>query len=96
MEEKYRLYKIVPVTLQNLIENAIKHNIVDQDRPLLISIYTEQDSLIVKNNLQKKVFIETSNKQGLAQMQSFYSFLTHKPLEVKETESFFMVIIPLL
>ncbi|HEX8676856.1 MAG TPA: histidine kinase, partial [Segetibacter sp.] len=55
--------KIPPVTLQNLIENAIKHNIIDEDSPLVIDIYTEDDYIIVRNNLQRKNFVETSNKQ---------------------------------
>lgn len=46
--------KIVPVTVQNLIENAIKHNIVDEDSPLIIEVFVSDDYLIVRNNLQKK------------------------------------------
>ncbi|HOZ51663.1 MAG TPA: two-component regulator propeller domain-containing protein [Chitinophagaceae bacterium] len=69
---EYLNYRIAPVTLQNLIENAIKHNIIDEENPLTIKIYTQDETLIVENNIQKKKFVETSNQQGLAQMQSLY------------------------
>ena len=89
-------YKIAPVTIQNLLENAIKHNIIDEATPLTIKIYTFDDTLIVENNLQKKNFVESSNKQGLAQMQNLYQHLSIKPLQIEETEKTFTVIIPLI
>jgi sensor histidine kinase YesM len=55
----------VPVTLQNLVENAIKHNIIDDETPLVIDIFVEDGYLLVRNNMQRKKFVETSNKQGL-------------------------------
>jgi sensor histidine kinase YesM len=94
-EELYHR-KIVPVTLQNLVENAIKHNIIDEETPLIVNIFAESDLLIVQNNLQKKKFVETSNKQGLANMESLYHYLSNRPLEIIETEQFFTVKIPLL
>lgn len=88
--------KIVPVTLQNMIENAIKHNIIDEESPLVIDIYTEQDSVIVRNNLQKKNSVETSNKKGLGNLQSLYRYLSDRPLEIKTNSTSFQVTIPLL
>lgn len=88
--------KIVAVSLQNLIENAIKHNIIDEESPLHVSIYVEDDLLLVSNNLQRKNFVETSNRQGLASMMSLYSYLTHRPIQVVETSDTFTVKIPLL
>ncbi|NOT75822.1 MAG: histidine kinase [Cyclobacteriaceae bacterium] len=87
---------IVPVTLQILIENAIKHNIVDSQRPLSIEIYTAGDYLIVGNNLQLRKIVETSNKQGLENLRSLYRFLTDKPIEIEETDQRFNIKIPLL
>ncbi|RXK58767.1 hypothetical protein ESA94_15365 [Lacibacter luteus] len=94
--EEYHHRKIVPVTLQNLIENAIKHNIIDEDTPLKVEIVVEDDSIVVRNNLQKKKFVETSNKQGLANLQSLYMYLSNRPVEIKETNSTFTISIPLL
>ena len=88
--------KIVPVTLQNLIENAIKHNVIDIDSPLHIQIFTEGQYLVVKNNLQKKNYVETSNKQGLANLTALYDYLSKRPVTMKEEEGFFCIYIPLL
>ena len=87
---------IVPVTIQNLIENAIKHNILDEETPLHIQIYTEDNTLFVRNSLQKKNFVETSNKQGLASLKSLYGYLSGRKLSVLETATHFLVGIPLL
>jgi LytS/YehU family sensor histidine kinase len=86
----------VPVTLQILIENAIKHNILNEQSPLTIHIFTADGYLHIQNNLQKKSIIETSNKMGLENMKSLYSFLSKKPLDINEDDSSFEVKIPLL
>ncbi|HLP95246.1 MAG TPA: two-component regulator propeller domain-containing protein [Saprospiraceae bacterium] len=88
--------KIVPVTLQNLLENALKHNTFDSSEPLVVDIYTEQQYLVVKNNLQRRMVVETSNKQGLSRLRSLYQYLSDYPMEVLETTESFLVKIPLL
>jgi two-component system LytT family sensor kinase len=87
---------VVPVTLQILIENAIKHNIVDREKRLSIDIVTVGDYLVVSNNLQVKKNVETSNKQGLDNLKSLYHFLTDKQVIVEPTDGRFYVKIPLL
>lgn len=94
--DDYLHYKIAPVTLQNLIENAIKHNIIDVDAPLVIDIFIEQDYIVVKNNLQKKNMVETSNKKGLAQFETLYKYLSDKPIFIEETTQYFTIKIPLI
>jgi ligand-binding sensor domain-containing protein len=96
VQEESHYRKIAPVTLQNLVENALKHNIVDTESPLVIDIFCEADYLIVQNNLQKKTFVETSNHQGLSNMQSLYKYLTAKPIIIEEKDNKFIVKIPLL
>ncbi len=88
--------RIAPVTLQKLIENAIKHNIVDADSPLIIRFYIEGDYLIANNNLQRKNYVETSNKKGLASLSRLYSYLSEHPFVVEDNSNFFIVKIPLL
>ncbi|GAB2596010.1 ligand-binding sensor domain-containing protein [Spirosoma areae] len=88
--------QIVPVTIQNLIENAIKHNTIGDDNPLIIRVYAEADSLYVSNNLQRKSFVETSNKQGLDSLTSLYRYLSKRPVAVTETATQFTIAIPLL
>jgi two-component system, LytTR family, sensor kinase len=87
---------IVPVTLQILIENAIKHNIADKERKLTIDVLTVGDYLVVSNNLQLRKTVETSNKQGLDNLRSLYKFLTDKPVLVEPTDDRFYVKIPLI
>lgn len=96
VQDEFYHSKIVPVTLQNMIENAIKHNIIDEESPLVIDIYTENQYIIVRNNLQKKNFVETSNQQGLANLRSLYHYLSDKEVSIVETHEYFMVKIPLL
>ncbi|RAV97739.1 sensor histidine kinase [Pseudochryseolinea flava] len=87
---------IVPVTLQILLENAIKHNIVDKDKPLQIDILTIGDYLVVSNNLQQKKRVETSNKMGLENLKSLYRFLIEKPVLIEVSETRFAVKVPLI
>jgi two-component system LytT family sensor kinase len=87
---------IVPVTLQVLLENAFKHNVMDVNRPLHIEIFSEGDYLVIRNNLQKRKTVEGSNKQGLENLKSLYRFLTDRPLITGESESHFTVKVPLL
>jgi LytS/YehU family sensor histidine kinase len=88
--------KIVPVTIQNLIENAIKHNTTAVESPLQISIREENGYLVVENNLQKRGTVTTSNKRGLNDFKALYSYLSSKPVEVAETDEYFRVSVPLL
>lgn len=87
---------IVPITLQMLVENALKHNILTQSKPLKLSLYKQDDYLVVENNLQPKNIVETSNRLGLQHMRRLYSYLTTKPVKVLKTEQHFSVHIPLL
>lgn len=96
VEKTYLNSGIVPVTLQNLFENAIKHNSLEEDKPLIIRVFIEKEYLIVKNNLQRKKYVQTSNKQGLESLKNLYKYLSKKPLEIIETSTDFMVKIPLL
>jgi len=96
IDEEYHHRKIAPVTLQNLVENAIKHNVADPGTPLIIDLFIENDYLVVRNNLQRKNFVETSNKQGLANMESLYRYLSGKPMIVAEDKNYFTVKIPLI
>jgi streptogramin lyase len=87
---------IVPVTLQNLIENAIKHNTTDEESPLWVSIRIEDDDLIVENNLQKRSVVSTSNRKGIDNLKRLYRYLTDRPLRTVETDDRFIVYVPLL
>lgn len=87
---------IVPVTFQILIENAIKHNVVDKGRPLTIEILTIGDYVVVSNNMQLRKLVEASNKVGLENLKSLYRFLTDNPVLIERTDDRFAVKVPLV
>jgi sensor histidine kinase YesM len=88
--------QITPVTLQILIENAIKHNIINENHPLTIHIKSEGDALWIENNIQKKKQVESSNGQGLVNLQTLYSFLSDREIVISAAEDIFSVKIPLI
>lgn len=87
---------IAPLTLQLLVENAVKHNVISKSKPLRIDIFTEDEVLVVRNNLQRKEIREYSSQLGLKNIRSRYAFLTEDRMEIIETEKEFMVKIPLI
>jgi len=87
---------ITPVTLQILIENAMKHNTTQKSAPLDIRIFCESNFLVVQNNIQKKQVIEDSNGQGLENLKNLYHYLSETPVTVEESANTFTVKIPLL
>jgi sensor histidine kinase YesM len=88
---------VPPFTLQILVENCVKHNIVSRDKPLLIRIFSNSSSQItVSNNLQRKQSVESSSKVGLANIDRRYQYLSGRHIEIIESQSSFDVVIPLL
>jgi two-component system, LytTR family, sensor kinase len=88
--------KIVPLSLQILMENAIKHNIVSADKPLQINIFSENGSLVIDNNLQVKKQISESTGIGLDNIRNRYKLISDRPVKVFESETNFVVSIPLI
>ncbi len=87
--------KIAPLTLQLLVENAIKHNIASKDMPLKINIKTENNALSVSNSLQLKE-ASYSTHTGLNNLNKRYRMITARKIEINETVEDFIVKIPLL
>ena len=88
--------KIVPLSLQLLLENAVKHNQVDSNKKLYISIEETEDFLIVKNNIQTKTVLKESTGFGLKNIHQRYSLLTDRPVKIIEDSNEFNVSLPLL
>ena len=84
------------MSVQLLIENAIKHNEISSDFPLTVEIYIVNDNLLVVNNLRKRIDSEFSSNTGLKNIQSRYAFFTDKEVNIEHTESQFKVSIPIL
>jgi hypothetical protein len=90
-------YLLPPLTLQLLVENAVKHNNVLKDKPLLIEIYDSKNGwLTVKNNLQKKTTKVDSSKVGLNNIKEKFRLLNQPEVQVTETATDFTVRIPLI
>lgn len=89
-------YGIAPLTLQLLVENAVKHNAMSLARPLLVGITQEEDTLVVRNCLQHRLTTYDSTNVGLSNILNRYRLLTDRPVQVVETADVFEVRIPLL
>jgi two-component system LytT family sensor kinase len=89
-------YEILPVSIQILIENAIKHNKATRENPLAIEIFIEDSNIVVRNNLQKMATKLGSTGIGLKNLAERIKLVTGKSLEVEETDDSFIVKVPLL
>lgn len=87
---------VVPLSLQLLLENCIKHNLATSSKPLLIRIFTEGDTLCIENNLQIREQIKESAGIGLANIVQRYSLLTKKNVFIERSEDHFKVKLPIL
>ncbi|MEO5572327.1 MAG: two-component regulator propeller domain-containing protein [Bacteroidia bacterium] len=94
--EETKKYFLPPLVVQILIENAIKHNAVSKENPLLISLSANADKLTIKNNLNPKRNPEASTGSGLQNIINRYKILTSENVEVIKTEKDFIVSIPLI
>ncbi len=89
--------KVIPLSLQSLVENAIKHNQMSMADPLRIVIAISDDyELVVENNLQPKTVTEKSSQTGLKNLAGRYEYLTEKEMVITQSDSYFRVSMPLI
>jgi two-component system LytT family sensor kinase len=88
------VFYVVPLAVQMLAENAIKHNRITSEEPLKISIYKEGDYLVVKNNLQVRSTLEKTSNVGLGNIREQYDILSGTKVEVIRDEDAFKVKLP--
>lgn len=88
--------KVVPLSLQLLLENTIKHNVVSEQKPLHIKIYVKDNYLVVENNLQKKEVMQDRRGVGIQNIVSRYAILSKRKVLIDETNSTFAVHLPIL
>jgi sensor histidine kinase YesM len=89
-------YQIAPLSLQLLIENAVKHNRMSVREPLCVYIHQEDEYLVIENPMQARDQPEVSTGVGLRNITNRYSLLTDRPVSVGEVDGKFVVRIPLL
>lgn len=88
--------KVVPLSLQLLLENTIKHNVVSESKPLHIRIYEEENYLVIENDLQRKEVLKTRKGVGLQNIINRYGIITNRKVEILDNEHIFKVRIPVL
>ena len=97
IDNKYKEFELPSLSLQLLIENAVKHNIVSKHDPIKVSIRSTQDGhLKVENNLNKKINTAESTGIGLTNIKEKYKLLHRNDVEILETNEKFIVTLPLL
>lgn len=89
-------FEILPVSLQILVENAIKHNKATREYPLKISVFLDGHRIVVKNNLQKMATQIKSTGIGLRNLSERLRLFTGRDLVIEETNNYFLVKVPLL
>ena len=88
--------KIIPLSLQLLLENTIKHNVVSEEYPLKVTITEEDGYLVVTNNFNPKNVLEKGTEVGLKNIVDRYNLITLKKVTIEKTAEKFTVKLPLL
>jgi len=87
--------QIVPLALQTVVENALKHNAYSASSPMKLSVYTEQDQLVIENTLNRRADVP-STETGLANLRTRVEHVCKKPLQITENKQLFSVRVPLV
>ncbi len=89
-------FHIIPVSLQILVENAVKHNMATRENPLEIEVYIENQHIVVKNSLQRMSSALKSTRIGLKNLNERLKLITGKELIIEELDKYFIVKVPLI
>jgi len=88
--------KVPSLSLQLLLENAIKHNGFDAKNPLTVEISTDENHLTISNNCKYRSHVNASNKMGLQNIKDRYKLMSDKEIEIRAEENTFTVQLPLI
>jgi len=95
-EETMETFLVPPISLQILIENAIKHNEFSDAQPITISIQLVKNKLVVHNEVRRKILRKPSSKIGLQNLQERYRLITNQEVVIEADENNFTVYLPVL
>ena len=96
IDAKYNNFSVLPLSLQSLIENSVKHNVISSKQPLVVTVATGDNSISVSNPIQAKATPEESNGIGLANLTERYRLKWNKTVEITDNGSTFCVKLPLV
>jgi len=97
IDKRYNSYLLPSLTLQLLVENVVKHNVLSKNKPLVIDIFTAAaNQLVVNNNLQRRTVQAPSNRVGLDNIRAKYELLKQPGFRVMEDGKNFTVVLPLI
>ena len=96
IDEKYNDYYVLPLSLQSLIENSVKHNVISSKQPLTVTLATADGCVSVSNPIQAKTQPEESNGIGLVNLTERYRLKWNKEVEITNDGSTFCVKLPLI
>lgn len=97
VDKRYEKYLLPSLSLQLLVENVVKHNVLSKNKPLVIDIFTAAgNKLVISNNLQLRTVKAPSNRVGLSNIKEKYELLGSKGFQVLEDKKNFTVVLPLI
>lgn len=97
IDKRYENYLLPSLSLQLLVENAVKHNVLSKNKPLIIDIFTTAaNKLVITNNLQRRTIKGPSNRIGLDNIRAKYGLLKQRGFQVMEDGKSFTVVLPLI
>ena len=96
VDENVQKQFVVPLSLQLLLENAIKHNYATSSKPLHIRIFSENGFLCIENNLQAREMVKEREGIGLSNIVQRYSLITDRNVYIEKSEQHFKVKVPIL
>lgn len=97
IDKRYEPYLLPSLSLQLLVENVVKHNVLSKNKPLEIDIFTTAgNKLVVNNNLQRRTIKAPSNKIGLDNIKAKYNLLKQAGFQIMEDDKNFTVVLPLI
>lgn len=88
--------KVLPVSLQILVENAIKHNTMSREQPLVVTIKQIDDYIMISNRIQRKSILAASTQKGLSNLKERVRLIMQRELIIIDNEDQFIVKLPLI